>query len=226
MSKTYGGVDRTHDPSLQPKRVFALLHAALVTICLWLAFGGFDWPDSVRAQVLAGAAFLYFLRHMVTLFVLLQRKVDLHEGLGLTVFFALFEIGFLLLGAGVLSGKETTLGPWDVVGAFLLLLGSAVNTGSELQRLRWKALPESRGRCYTGGLFAYSMHINYLGDSILFTGWAILTTSVWAFSIPVLMTALFIFYHIPPLDAYLEDRYGADFKAYAAKTAKFFPFIY
>jgi len=70
------------------------------------------------------------------------------------------------------------------------------------------------------------MHINYLGDSIQFTGWAILTASLWAFSIPVLMTCLFIFYHIPPLDKYLADRYGAEFKTYAGKTAKFLPFIY
>jgi protein-S-isoprenylcysteine O-methyltransferase Ste14 len=37
---------------------------------------------------------------------------------------------------------------------------------------------------------------------------------------------MFIFYHIPPLDAYLSERYGAPFKAYAAKTAKFLPFVY
>ena len=56
---------------------------------------------------------LHFLRHLVTLFVLLQRKVELSEGLGLTAFIALFEIGFLLLGAGLLSGEATPFGLWD-----------------------------------------------------------------------------------------------------------------
>lgn len=226
MTTKYGGVDRAHDRSFGIKLIFALLHSSIVAVCLWLAFGAFEWVDPTRAKLLAGAAVLYWLRHMITLFVLLQRKVELSEGLGLTVFIAIFEIGFLLLGAGLLSGDATPFGPWDWIGIALLLTGSYLNTGSELQRRAWKKLPGSKGRCYTGGLFRYSMHINYLGDSILFTGWAILAASIWAFSIPLLMTYLFIFYHIPPLDEYLADRYGEEFKAYARKTAKFVPFLY
>ena len=72
-------------------------------VCLWLAFGAFEWADPTRAKVLPAVVVLYFLRHMVTLFVLLQRKVELAEGLGLTVFIAIFEIGFVLLGAGLVS---------------------------------------------------------------------------------------------------------------------------
>jgi steroid 5-alpha reductase family enzyme len=226
MTTKYGGVDRAHDHSFGPKLVFALLHGAIVVTCLWLAFGTFEWADPTRAKVLAATAVLYFLRHLVTLFVLLQRKVELSEGLGLNVFIAIFEIGFLLLGAGLLSGEATPFGAWDGLGIALLLVGSYLNTGSELQRRAWKKLPSSNGRCYTGGLFAYSMHINYLGDSILFTGWAILTASLWAFAIPALMTYLFIFYHIPPLDEYLADRYGEKFKTYAQRTVKFLPFVY
>jgi len=226
MTTKYGGVDRAHDNSFGIKVIFAVLHGGVVATCLWLAFGGIAWPDPMRAKVLAAAALLYWLRHMITLFVLLQRKVALSEGLGLTVFIAIFEIGFLLLGAGVISGKATPFGLWDGVGLVLLGAGSFLNTVSELQRRDWKKRPASKGHCYTGGLFGYAMHINYLGDSILFTGWAILATSIWAFSIPALMTYMFIFYHIPPLDAYLAERYGDEFRIYANKTAKFVPFLY
>ena len=97
MTKKYGGVDRGHDHSFGPKLIFALLHGTIVMICLWLALGTFEWTNPIRAKILAAAAVLYFLRHLVTLFVLLQRKVDLSEGLGLTAFMAIFEIGFLLL---------------------------------------------------------------------------------------------------------------------------------
>ena len=220
------GLDRTHDQSLTSKLIFAGLHGSIVAICLWLAFGQFDWPDQTRARVLALCALLYWFRHLVTLFVLLKRRISLSEALGLSAFMALFEIGALLLGAGIVSGDAAPLGAMDGLGVALILMGSCLNTGSELQRWHWKKQPGSKGHCYTGGLFAYSMHINYFGDAVLFCGWAILTASVFAWSIPIFMIVSFVFFHIPTLDAYLAERYGAEFKAYAEKTAKFVPFIY
>ncbi len=225
QAQSQGGVDRSHAASHAPKLAFAALHAAILATCAYLAFG-LDWPDQTRAVLLFAAAALYFLRHQITLFVLLKRRVAYSEALGLSAFMALFEIGFLLLGAGILSGKAAPFGPLDVFAIALILIGSFFNTGSELQRHIWKRAPAHKGQCYTGGLFAHSMHINYFGDSVLFTGWALLTTSWFAFAIPAFMTVSFVFFHIPGLDAYLADRYGAAFKSYAASTAKFVPYIY
>jgi len=224
-SATTGGVDRAHERSFAPKLIFAGLHGSIVGLCLWLAFA-LEWPDSARAKLLAGCAVLYFLRHLITLFVLLKRKVELSEALGLSAFMAVFEIGFLLLGAGILRDTAVPFGGKDMLALGLIAFGSYLNTGSELQRMIWKRRPESKGRCYTGGLFKHSMHINYFGDMVLFTGWALLTTSWLAFVIPLFMTVGFVFFHIPGLDAYLSQRYGAEFDAYAAKTAKLIPFVY
>ncbi len=224
-TETTGGVDRAHDRSFGPKLIFAVLHGGIVGLCLWLAFA-LEWADPARAKLLAGCAVLYFLRHLITLFALLKRKVDLLEALGLSAFMAVFEIGFLLLGAGILRDNAVPFGGMDMLALGLIALGSYLNTGSELQRRIWKKRPEAKGRCYTGGLFKYSMHINYFGDMVLFTGWALLTTSWLAFAIPLFMTVGFIFVHIPGLDAYLFQRYGAEFDAYAAKTAKLIPFVY
>ena len=221
-----GGVNRSHDQSLGPKLTFCVLHAGVVAICIWLAFSRFDWADLTRAKVLAGCALLYFLRHVLTLFVLLKRRVEMSEVLGLVVFMAVFEIGFLLLGAGVLSGTATPFGWLDGIGVAMVLIGSILNSGSELQRWHWKKKPSSKGKCYTEGLFGYSMHINYFGDSILFSGWALLTASLFAWPVPIFITASFVFFHIPALDAYLAERYGSDFEVYAKKTAKFVPFVY
>ncbi|MGH8880780.1 MAG: DUF1295 domain-containing protein, partial [Stackebrandtia sp.] len=92
--------------------------------------------------------------------------------------------------------------------------------------LRFKARPENRGKLYTRGLFRYSMHPNYLGDVTLFTGFALVTGSLWALAIPVIMAAMFIFINIPMLDKYLAERYGSAFDEYAGRTAKLFPFVY
>ncbi len=224
-SASPGGVDRAHDRSFVPKLIFAALHGAIVGLCLWLAFA-MEWADPARAKLLAGCAVLYFLRHLITLFALLKRKVALSEALGLSAFMALFEIGFLLLAAGILRDTAVPIGDMDMLSLGLIAFGSYLNTGSELQRMLWKKRPDSKGLCYTGGLFKHSMHINYFGDMVLFTGWALLTTSWLAFVIPLFMTVGFVFFHIPGLDAYLSQRYGTEFDAYAAKTAKLIPFVY
>lgn len=221
-----GGVSRAYDRSSAQKLAFAAIHTCTVAICTWLAFGPMDWPNPTRAGILAICAILYWLRHCVTLFVLLKRQVAFSEVLGLSVFIAIFEIGFLLLGAGIFAGGPQPFGALDWVAIGLVLTGSFLNSGSELQRWHWKKNPAMKGRCYTEGLFKYSMHINYFGDAVLFTGWAMLAASIFAWGIPVFVIAGFVFFHIPALDAYLAKRYGAEFDAYASKTAKFIPFVY
>lgn len=221
-----GGVNRDHDRSFSQKLTFALIHTCIVATCIWLAFGSIDWSNPMRTRILAFCAILYWVRHCVTLFALLKRQVAYSEVFGLLVFIAIFEIGFLLLGAGVLTDMPKPLGIWDWVALALVLLGSYLNTGSEFQRWKWKKQPSSKGRCYTQGLFHYATHINYFGDSVLFTGWAVLAASIFAWSIPVFVIAGFVLFHMPALDTYLSKRYGVEFDEYAAKTAKLFPCIY
>jgi len=95
-----------------------------------------------------------------------------------------------------------------------------------MQRKWWKKKPTSIGHCYTEGLFSYSMHINYFGDILLFSGWSLLTHSLIAFIFLLLMTLMFVFIHIPGLDSYLSQRYGSEFNDYSAKTKKLVPFVY
>lgn len=226
-TETAGGVNRAHGRSLPAKLTFAALHALSLAICAWLVFGaGWDMPDRTRAGLLLGAAALYFARHMLTLFVLLKRKVGHGEALGLSAFLAAVEIGFVLVGGGMFRAVAVPLGALDVLAGAMILAGSWLNTASELGRHAWKKHPENKGKCYTGGLFGWSMHINYFGDTMMFTGWALLTRAPLMLLLPLVMAASFVFYHIPALDAYLAKRYGADFRTFAARTWRFAPFIW
>lgn len=112
------------------------------------------------------------------------------------------------------------------LGVVLYLLGSYLNTGSEYQRKLWKKRPENKGKLYTEGLFKHSMHINYFGDAVLFSGFALVTGTPWAFAIPLIMVCMFVFLNIPMLDKYLAERYGEAFDEYASRTAKFVPYVY
>jgi steroid 5-alpha reductase family enzyme len=114
----------------------------------------------------------------------------------------------------------------DLLALVVYLAGSYFNTGSELGRYIWKQHPGHQGQLYTGGLFAYAVHINYFGDVLLFSGFALLTHRLIAFVIPLFMLCLFVFVNIPLLDAHLKQHYGPAFDAYARRTRKLIPFIY
>lgn len=239
-SKIYkgAGIDRSHNQSIPEKSVFALGHLVIVLVCVWFVFFagiskigslfGQDWvlSDVNRSYVLLICAFLYWVRHLITLFYLLVRKVEWSEVLGLLCLFALFEIGLLLLGGGAFKGYSIDLHWLDIIAVALLLIGSYLNSVSEIQRKWWKNNPMNKGHCYKKGLFKYSMHINYFGDTVMFTGWCLFTSNAWTLFIPLLMAIMFIFYHIPGLDYYLAQRYGLEFQEYSERTKKFIPFIY
>ena len=87
----------------------------------------------------------------------------------------------------------------------------------------------NKGKLMTGGLWSLTMHANYFGDTLLFTGWTLASSGLavsWTWWAVPVMTALFVFMHIPGLDEYLADRYPKEFPKYAATTAKFIPYIY
>jgi len=233
-----GGVVRTHHASIIQKTVFCLLHLFIILFSGWLLY--FDglttvgsmfsqswvFNDPFRAAVLFACAILYWLRHVITLFYLLIRKVEWAEVFGLLIFMAFFEVGLLLVGGGVFRDYTIALNWLDSVAIALLFLGSYLNSFSEIQRKWWKRIPSSKGRCYTEGLFRHSMHINYFGDVVLFSGWCLRTCNYWTLGLPLFMAGSFIFMHIPGLDTYLAGRYGDEFNAYAAKTKKLVPYIY
>jgi steroid 5-alpha reductase family enzyme len=232
------GVNRGHGRSVSQKLTFATGHFAIILMCAWLIYGngwealghvfGKAWQlsDFFRAQILIACAFIYWLRHVITLFYLLARKVEWSEVAGLLVFMGLFEIGLVLIGGGAFRDHSINLGLLDLVALVLFFLGSFLNSFSEIQRKWWKADTANKGLCYTKGLFRYSMHINYFGDTVLFTGWCLFTYNFWTLGLPFLMGCTFVFFHIPDLDSYLADRYGDAFITYSENTKKFIPFIY
>jgi len=113
----------------------------------------------------------------------------------------------------------------DVVGFILFVLGLGYSYAYEVGRFRWKQLPENKGRCHTVGLASLSVHPNYFGDLLTYTGWTIAGGSTCGFSIAAFQMGLFLWLWIPGSDAYLAERYSTEFPAYAAKTAPIIPFV-
>jgi len=175
-----------------------------------------------RRTIIFTFSVIVFFRLGFMMLVLLKRRIPWEEGISVPLAFALYYIGFPLLVLPV----DQPVGGFDYLGIFIFAAGSFINTYSELQRHFWKKDPAHKGRLYTTGLFRYSMHINYFGDLLWVTGYAVLTRNWYAVLIPLFLAGFFIFYNIPRLDAHLQAKYKADFDAYARRTRKFIPFIY
>lgn len=154
------------------KLVVSALEALLLAASAWILFGGggvllagwFGWPVPevvpTRRMVIFGFSVVILARMAFTMFYLMKRQMPWSEAFTVPFAFALYYIGFAVL----VLPSQVALGIWDWVAMALFVLGCTLNTGSELQRYLFKARPENKGRLYTGGMFAWSMHINFFGD--------------------------------------------------------------
>ncbi len=220
------------DKSASPgtKITLAAVHFGIALAVLWLLFGGGaggsgsspQTASTLRRVVLAAAALLYFFRTLATLFVFMKRRMPWSEAATIAVWIAFFDFLFAWFG-----GRNPRPFGWaEALGAGLVIVGSLLNTGSEWQRLRWKRKPGNRGHLLTGGFFRLSRHVNYFGDLVLFTGWGLVTGRPALLAIPAVMVAGFVFANIPAQDRYLAERYGEEYRAYAARTARLIPYLY
>ncbi len=175
-----------------------------------------------RQIVMFICCFVYYLRFSIGLFVFMQRKISWFEGGLVTV---LFFLMFYTFGISAGSHPEP-IGPIDIAGIAMFLIGSYINILADYQRFSWKRQIENKGRLYTSGLFKYSMHINYFGDAIAYFGLALITHNIVCLCISMGMVIYFIAFEIPRLDEHLNKKYGNEFAEYSQVTKKFVPFVY
>ncbi len=222
-----------YSSSFWNKSIFSSCILITIFATLWLMFADYapsnTWlkqyqiaGDLVRRILIALCLIIYFVRLQVTVWVFQKRKWTWLETITITVLMSFVLYAFVKVG----GNNKQVVGVMEVIGILLYLSGSYINTHSEYSRHVWKLKEENRGRLYTEGLFSFSMHINYFGDIVLFTGFALVTHSLSILVIPLIMTVNFIFNIIPSLDRYLEKKYKDEFIDYSKKTKKFIPQIY
>jgi len=220
--------------SMPQKTVMLLLEILFLWMAYWILFqnGGstiFEWfgsslssGDLRRNYVNFGFSLVVFFRMMLTFYYLLERKIPWEEAFSVPFAFAIYYVGFALLTVN----SEVPINWIDFVAMLVFVVGSCLNTVSELQRHFWKKDVKNEGKLYTEGLFAYSMHINYFGDILWVAAYAFISRNFYSIGIPVFLLLFFVFLNIPKLDTYLAEKYGDDFLRYSNKTAKLIPYIY
>jgi steroid 5-alpha reductase family enzyme len=122
----------------------------------------------------------------------------------------------------------------SLVGVGLWLMGLTIESVSDYQKFKFKDHPQNKERWIESGLWYYSRHPNFFGESLLWWGIFIyiapaLTGWTWLGIIgPLFITLLLLFVSgIPLLEKKAEKKYGdnPDYQRYKDRTNLFIPWF-
>jgi steroid 5-alpha reductase family enzyme len=145
--------------------------------------------------------------------------------------FLLQGLFLLVIGYPVIllnSSKPVPLGPLDLAGAVVWVAGFFFEAVGDAQLARFKRDPGNRGKIMDKGLWRFSRHPNYFGESLMWWGIFLVALEVpcgWTTVVsPVLITFLLVRVSGIPM---LEKKYAgnAEFQAYARRTNAFVPWF-
>ncbi|MBU1145537.1 MAG: DUF1295 domain-containing protein [Firmicutes bacterium] len=124
------------------------------------------------------------------------------------------------------TSKTTVHLTWIIVGGVLFLIGLLFEGIGDYQLRHFLSKPENKGHIMTSGLWKFTRHPNYFGETLIWWSlWVmVLSTTLGIIAIvsPLLISYLLLFVSGIPL---LEKKYqnNPEFQEYAKKTSPFFP---
>lgn len=117
---------------------------------------------------------------------------------------------------------------WIILGIIIFIIGFYFETVGDMQLRKFVTNPENKGKIMQSGLWKYTRHPNYFGETMMWWAIFIVICSVpWGLiSIigPVFITLLLLFVSGIPL---LEKKYKSrpEFIEYSKRTSIFFPWF-
>lgn len=136
----------------------------------------------------------------------------------------LIAITIILANLSAVGG----LGIPDYAGIILWAFGFYFQAVGDAQLKAFKAKKENKGKLMTEGLWAYTRHPNYFGESAMWWGIFLVSVSstngIFGVISPILITYLLIYVSgVPLLERKYKDR--PDFIAYTRRTNMFLPWF-
>ena len=116
----------------------------------------------------------------------------------------------------------------DFFGLILWSFGFVMETLADIEKNKFFEHPQNRGKVLNTGLWKYSRHPNYFGESVMWWGlYFIAVSSLYGASAvlsPLLLTILLLYVSgIPMLEK--REMKKPDYRIYAEKTSKFIPWF-
>ena len=141
-----------------------------------------------------------------------------------------FTVGAALVAITTANRKELDL--FAFIGFLVWLLGFGIEVVADVQKSRFSANPENRGRFIQTGLWARSRHPNYFGEIMLWIGIAVIALPIlrgwqWVTLVSPLFVALLLtrVSGVPLLEKRADDKWGAqpDYETYKRTTPVLIP---
>ncbi|HME68599.1 MAG TPA: DUF1295 domain-containing protein [Myxococcota bacterium] len=151
--------------------------------------------------------------------------VSLYTVFGLQA--ALCWVISLPVQAAIASPTPAALDLLDALGVVLFGVGFFFESVGDLQLARFKADPMNRGKVMDRGLWAWTRHPNYFGDTLVWWGLFMLAlaTPVGIFTLPAPLLLTFLLLRVsgvPLLERSLVKR-RPEYKEYMERTSAFLP---
>jgi len=116
---------------------------------------------------------------------------------------------------------------FDFMGIAVWLIGFYFESMGDYQLARFKANPENKGKVMDKGVWRYTRHPNYFGDSAQWWGYFLIASTSggwWTIYSPILMTLFLLRVSgVALLEKTMEKRPG--YKEYIRKTSAFVPWF-
>jgi len=132
----------------------------------------------------------------------------------------------LPLQAGASLGRARPLGPVELAGSALFLVGLAFEAIGDAQLSRFLRDPGNGGRVMQRGLWRYTRHPNYFGDFLVWWGLGCIslgTGAAWPLVGPAVMSVLLLRVSgVTLLERTIGQR-RPEYASYARRTSAFFP---
>ncbi len=152
---------------------------------------------------------------------------------GLVSLFTVFALQAVLMWvvslpvqAAMRDATPVDLGLLDYAGAAIWAVGFLFETIGDLQLSLFKRNPDNEGKVMDRGLWRYTRHPNYFGDSVVWWGLGLIglaTGAWWSLVGPLVMTILLLRVSGVTLLERQMQHTSAGYEGYQARTSAFVP---
>jgi steroid 5-alpha reductase family enzyme len=135
---------------------------------------------------------------------------------------------FISLPLSIATQSENPLNSLDFIGIALWIVGMSFQVIGDAQLARFKSKPENKGEVLASGVWRYTRHPNYFGESCIWFAYGLIAAATgiwWTMISPIFMTYLLVkVTGAALLEADISDR-RPSYKKYIQNTSRFIPWF-